>query len=188
MNAPPSLHRYPNGALMSEAAVVLVVLMVSLGLSALFEIFGALWLIFMAAAGLCVTYLAMLWLRASSQWVVSDIGIEQQAHGVFRSMPVGPFTAQKIDWTDLTGLRLKYFATRRDQENGWFELTLVGPRGKITLHDSLTGFDAVLRQAAAAAEKNGVPFNEVTRANIAAFNRSVGAPFYPGTVQGHPRL
>ena len=188
MNAPPSLHRYPNGALMSEAAGVLFVLIVSLGLGALFEIFGALWLGFMAAVALCVFYLAILWMRASSQWVVTDTGIEQQAHGIFRSVPVGRLAGQKVDWADLTALRLKYFATRRDQENGWFELTLLGPTGKITLQDSLIGFDRILGQATAAAEKNGVTLNEVTQANLAVFSRSVGVQIHPRTVQGHPRL
>ena len=117
-----------------------MVLLVTLGLGTLLKPGGVFWLLVMAAAAVCIVYLVMVWVRASSRWQVTDSGIEQQAGGLIAALPLSRLTDKSVDWATLTDLRLKYYATRRDQENGWFELTVSGPHGKITLQETLTRF------------------------------------------------
>lgn len=79
-----------------------------------------------------------------------------------------------LAWQELSGLRLRHFATRRDQPGGgWMELRLRGASQRITMDSGLEGFSDILRAALAAALANGVDFDPVTIANLQALGLKV---------------
>jgi len=74
-----------------------------------------------------------------------------------------------LPWRELRGLRLRHFATRRDQPGaGWMELRLRGTALRFKIDSGLDGFSEVLRAAHAAALANGVRFDPATAANLQA--------------------
>lgn len=76
----------------------------------------------------------------------------------------------EILWDDLTGFKLRWYATRRDRSQGWFELRLdAGRRRKVRLvaDDRLEGFFQLLAAARDAARRNLVEFDEATSHNLA---------------------
>lgn len=79
----------------------------------------------------------------------------------------GPFGAA-LRWDELSGLKLRYYATRRGRDDGWMQGALRGPRGTVRLDSALEGFDAVIERAAAAARRNGVTLTPVTEDNLLA--------------------
>jgi hypothetical protein len=79
-----------------------------------------------------------------------------------------------LPWRELSGLRLRHFATRRDQSGGgWMELRLRGTGQRVTMDSGLDGFSDILRAAHAAALANGLSFDPVTTANLQAMGLEV---------------
>ena len=97
--------------------------------------------------------------------------VEAGADGIVARGPLG--TA--IRWDRLAGMRLKYFSTRRDRQQGWMTLTLRGEGRKLSLESSLTGFDAIAERSAAVARTNGVELDETTLNNLSALGIDPGA-------------
>ena len=95
--------------------------------------------------------------RHLTVYSVSDAGL--RARG-----PLG----REIAWSDLTDLRLRYFATRRDRKAGWFQLTLRSSSAKLSLDSELDDFDTVLEHAADAARRNRLALSEATTENLAS--------------------
>lgn len=80
-----------------------------------------------------------------------------------------------IPWRDLTGLRLRYYSTRRDRSAGWMHLVLSGRgRRRLQVDSRLEGFDHVARCAVAAALRNGVRLDTATAYNIEALGLEAG--------------
>jgi hypothetical protein len=80
----------------------------------------------------------------------------------------------ELSWEDMTGLRLRHFATRREQpEGGWMELTVSAPGRRITVDAGLDGFAVVARAAHAAALANGVALDRATVVNLRALGLDV---------------
>jgi hypothetical protein len=73
-----------------------------------------------------------------------------------------------IPWSALRAVDLRYYSTKRDKSNGWMELRLTGPDGRIRLESTLNGFDTVVRRVAAAARYEGVALSPTSRTNMAA--------------------
>lgn len=78
-----------------------------------------------------------------------------------------------IPWDELTGLRLRYYATRRGREGflpegGWMQATLTARSGRIRIDSTLDGFDAVIERAVEAARRNKVTLGPVTVDNLLA--------------------
>lgn len=88
--------------------------------------------------------------------------IEADAEGIISQGPAG--TA--IRWADLSTMRLNYYSTRRDKENGWMTLVLKGKGHRMTLESSLTEFESVVEQAHRAADDNGVDLSPATLENL----------------------
>lgn len=83
----------------------------------------------------------------------------------------GPRTTS-LAWNGLTGVRLRYFSTRKDREKGWMQLVLKGPAGSIRLDSTLEGFQDVVERASRAVRAHGLPLDPPTIANF----RAAGAP------------
>ena len=73
-----------------------------------------------------------------------------------------------LRWSDLDGLRLRYYAPRRKKATGWMALTLrAGPR-RLSLDSTLPEFEQVAVRAIGAARRNGVELDDITVGNLAA--------------------
>lgn len=88
---------------------------------------------------------------------------------------VGPRPC-RIPWTDLDHIRLAYYAPRRAQDQGWFQLTLRGARGpKLRIDSTLDGFDRILDRVHACARSRELVLDETTVANLGAFGLPAGS-------------
>lgn len=115
------------------------------------------WLIVLLAApaGLFALFGARTWLRRAVRVAVDDAGVE-----------VTGLTAARISWRDLNRFKLSYFSTRRDRANGWMQLNLRGPSGRVAFDSNLDGFEEICRRAFHAAADNDVAFSSATLRNL----------------------
>ena len=158
-----SEHRYPMGVLVGDYARAgagvlltggsLVLLPLNLYVRVLL---GTLTALFLAFAG--STYLRQ-------RCRVEVDGETIAASGVF---PV------RLSWNALDGVRLRYFATRRDRKNGWMELTLRGAGRKMRLDSRLDDFPSIARRAAEVARERHLGLTPTTVANFAALGIELG--------------
>jgi hypothetical protein len=136
-----------------------------------------------AAAGLALTILPLALVQVTP-WIAGPLALCALLFAVFAARTVqrqltrvtvdedavrseGPLGAV-VRWDDLSGLRLRYYATKRGRDDGWMQATLSSPGGRIRIDSNLDGFDAVIERAVAAARRNGVPLNPVTMDNLLA--------------------
>jgi hypothetical protein len=89
----------------------------------------------------------------------------------------GPFAAA-IVWSEFDGLKLGYYATRRDRTSGWLQLELRAGSAVLRLDSRIEGFDLLVARAAAAAAARGLPLDRATAANLSALgiDRPAAAP------------
>jgi hypothetical protein len=73
-----------------------------------------------------------------------------------------------FSWGELTRLRLRYYATKRDRTGGWMQLDLAAGRRRLSIESSLDGFSEIVRRAARGAEVNGLALDAATRTNLLA--------------------
>lgn len=117
--------------------------------------------LFCAAAILFAVFSARIVLRIYTQ-------IESAEQGIVAHGPLG--TA--IAWDELSGLKLKFFSTRRDRKDGWMMLILKDGRRTMKLESTLTGFDEIVDRAAEVAKAKRLPLTDTTTNNLLA----MGAP------------
>jgi hypothetical protein len=86
---------------------------------------------------------------------------------------------RKIDWPELRDVRVRYFSTRRDGQNGWMHLVLKGPRTSIRIESTLTGFKDIVAVAVKMADHNKLSLSPTTLGNIEAL-RLNNRIFMPG--------
>ena len=157
---PATVHRYPvkviRGAYLRAgigAAAAGGLALASPGSAALSVIWVTLVAIFLA-------YGARTYLRGAST-VIAD-------QGGLRVAGPRPLV---LSWKELTGLRLGYYTTRRDGENGWMELSVRGREGRITLDSDIDGFADIAARSLAAAEASGVALSPATLRNFDVLRR-----------------
>lgn len=90
-----------------------------------------------------------------------------------------PSTA--IAWPDLTGVKLSYFSTRRDRENGWMQLKLQGRNRTIALNSALEDFETVCRAAFEAARHHDIELTDASARNFAALGLGAIVPDHDPT-------
>ena len=151
-----SEYRYSTAALNGDlvrAAIGFVLCATPLALASL-----ELWLTLLLAvpAALFALFGARTWLRRSIRVAIDDAGIA--ATGL---------AASNIAWRDLHRFKLSYFSTRRDRSNGWMQLNLRSPSGRLAIDSNLDGFDDVCRRAFRAAADNEVELSSATLRNLA---------------------
>jgi hypothetical protein len=151
-------HTYPNSAMVGDylracaglvpalailvsAPVGPVATAILAGLAALFAVFG------LRTA-----------LRHATQIEVTETGLSA-------SRPLLPAT---IRWTEIDGIKLAYYSTRRDRREGWMQLQLSARGATIGLDSRLDGFNQLVERAALAAAARGVEVSAATAANLAA--------------------
>ena len=74
---------------------------------------------------------------------------------------------QRLAWSELEGLRLRWFGSRR-QGRGWLELELSGNGRRLVISSALHQFEAVVAAAFKAARAKGIVLDSPTLANINA--------------------
>ena len=84
------------------------------------------------------------------------------------SIAVGGISARRINWIDLSDLRLRYFSTRRDGENGWMQLVLKKPGVSIRIESTLTGFKDIVTISIISAHQRGLQLSPSTLENLKA--------------------
>lgn len=141
--------RAAAGCAVCLAPILLVavnaVTVVLAGLAALFAVFGA-----------------KTAIRHRTEYALDDDGLRA----------VGPF-GRSVAWDGLRRMKIAYYATRRDRQGGWMQMTLGGADGAVVVDSNLDGFLDVARRAARAAERNGLELTHATVANL----RSLGIEF-----------
>lgn len=117
-----------------------------------------------AAALLFAAFLARTYQRQQSTIAVDDEAITIDA----------PFGGQRIAWSDVSLLNLRYFSTRRDRKGGWMHLTLRGDGGdRMKIESNLDGFDAVVDRAADAAFARRLSLSDATLENLLSLGVTV---------------
>jgi hypothetical protein len=119
--------------------------------------------IFILLAGLG---LLLTWLGAATLWR-QQIEILLDDTGVTRTGRWGLGKRLVMPWAEVRSVTLRYYSTRRDRSQGWLRLTIAGTGGTLRADSELTGFAHLAGQALAAAERNGVTVDGITRVNAA---------------------
>jgi hypothetical protein len=73
-----------------------------------------------------------------------------------------------LDWSELQETRLNYYSTKRDRSQGWMQLVLRGPRGKLRFDSTLDGFPDVARRAYQTSRAKGLELSDASISNFAA--------------------
>ena len=110
------------------------------------------------------------WQRHQTEYELSDDGIWAN----------GPF-GKALRWSEIADIRLKYFSTRKDRKEGWFQLTIKSSAGKISVDSDLEGFDSILRACVPIVRINLLELSESTAENFAAAGFPVQAAAAGGT-------
>ena len=107
-------------------------------------------------------------------WRNRAITVRVDADGI--SIP-----SRTIAWHDLGGLKLSYFSTRRDRENGWMQLKIQGQNRTIALNSALEDFETVCRAAFEAARRHDIELTDASARNFAALGLGAIAPDHEPT-------
>ncbi len=114
--------------------------------------------------------LLFVWLGAITLWR-QQIEIELDPSGIASHNRWG-FERRRtvMPWSDITGIGLRFYSTRRDRSEGWLQLTIEGHRAeghraRLRVDSNLSGFPHLVQQALAAADRNGIAVSASTRAN-----------------------
>lgn len=109
--------------------------------------------------------LLFAWLGAITLWR-QQIEIELDPTGIASHSRWG-FGRRRIamPWSDITSIGLRFYSTRRDRSEGWLQLTIEGRDTCFRVDSNLIGFPHLVRQALAAADRNGIAVSASTRAN-----------------------
>lgn len=150
------IYRYPARALAADYARAGVGAALFLSALAWLEPAAPIAGVLAAGAALFLVYFARTVCR---QWTP----IELDEAGIRTRGPRGA----AIRWGELRSLRLDYYSTRRDQEEGWMQLKLRGADRTIRVDSGLAGFAELTRSAVAAARQHGLELDETTRENHA---------------------
>lgn len=152
-----TVHHYPTKAMMGDyvrAAFGLVLtgtpILLSPPGSAALYILGPL-------AALFFIFGTRTWLRHRT--VVEADEQKIVVRGLWRS---------ELAWSDLEEAKLNYYSTKRDRSQGWMQLVLRGPRGRLRFDSTLDGFPDVARRAYQTARAKGLELSEASISNFAA--------------------
>lgn len=74
----------------------------------------------------------------------------------------------ELAWSDLEEAKLNYYSTKRDRAQGWMQLVLRGPSGRLRFDSTLEGFPDVARRAYTTSRAKGLELSEATISNFAA--------------------
>lgn len=152
-----SLHRYPAVALRGDYLRAGTGFILTAGLAAAAGGQVVATAVLGGAALVFVAFGLRTWGRQKTTVAADDDGISTSGG-----------RCVNLSWRELDGLKLRYYATKRDRTGGWMQLTLAAGRRRLTLESSLDGFLEVARRAAHAAAANELTLDSATRNNLLA--------------------
>jgi hypothetical protein len=82
---------------------------------------------------------------------------------------------RSLQWSELREVRLAYYSTRRDGENGWMQLKIRGKSGVLRVDSDADGFDRLVITSLHHAGRLGLDVTAVTRHNAAVLVRPGGS-------------
>jgi len=152
-----SIHRYPAPSLRADYMRAGFGFVLSAALAAMAS--GA--PIVAAVLGACALLFLAFGIRT---WRRRRMVVELTSDGISTS----GVRCVRLPWDELTGLRLRYYATKRDRTGGWMQLDLAAGGKRLSLESSLDGFADIVRQAASATGARGLDIDGTTRNNLSA--------------------
>ncbi len=165
-DAPTStLHRYPSAALLADYARAGAGMALTLGPLAMFNAAPVMVYILGGLGALFGAFGLRTFLRHMTYVEVSPEEIRM----------LGP-ARRALRWRRLDGVRLKYYATRRDRQRGWMQLKLKGDGRVLTIDSSIDGFADIAAHALVAARAGQLALDDDTRANLAALGLALDEP------------
>lgn len=163
-----TVYRYPRRALIGDYVRAAAGLGVGLGVlisvppaPAIVVVFGGITLLFLVFA-----------LRTLQRQLVQ---VEITSDGILAAGLI----SRSVPWRTLDRLTLRYYGSRRQQREGsggFWQLTLRGGSTSVRLESSIEGFDEIVRQAAIAAQANGVSIDPTSAGNLLDLGVDADAP------------
>jgi hypothetical protein len=148
-------YRYPTRVLALDYAGTTLGLGASLGVICFMQPAAPVAWVLTGAAALFLVYFARTVCRQLTHFELDETGIRAR----------GPLGAA-IRWADLRLLRLDYYSTRADRENGWMQLKLGDARRTIRIDSELDGFVQVALFAAQEAARRDLALESATVNNL----------------------
>jgi len=150
--------RYPPGPIVADYVRGATGLALTAAPLAALDVHPALSWVLAAMAALFAVFLFRTAERHAARVAFDDEGL----------VVAGPRT-RRIAWAELADLRIAYYSTRRDRQQGWMQMTLRASDGTTAgVESSLDGFERLAARAADAARARGLPLGETTVENLAA--------------------
>ena len=147
--------RYPMGRLWGDVARASVGIAVCGALAAAMPYASVQFFIFAGLTAVFLWYCLLTVKRARMRIVLSGEGLS-----------ISPGQGE-IVWRELAQMRLVYYSTRRDREDGWMQLELADTSGrKLRLDSRADGFDVIARAAARGAAENALELDEASVHNL----------------------
>ena len=112
------------------------------------------------------------WRRQLTRVEVTEEGITTQASA-------RPAPRVSIPWHGLSGLKLRFYSTQRNREQGWLQMSLIAGDGTLRIDSNLEDFETVARRAADAARANGLALEPTTISNLGALGLNEAADAAP---------
>lgn len=167
--------RYPPGPIVADYVRGGVGLALTLAPLAALDVHPALFWVLAAMAALFAVFLFRTAERHAARVTFDDVALTV----------AGP-RPRRIAWAEIADLRIAYYSTRRDRQQGWMQMTVRSADGAAaSIESSLDGFERLAARAADAARARGLPLAETTLENLAAIG-IVYAPF-PDREEAAPR-
>lgn len=150
-----SAHHYPRRALLVDYGRAAL----GLGFTALpvvaLETAPFVFWLFSSMAGLFGLYFGRTALRHRYR-------VERTEDGLAESL----LTHRTIRWDEVSELKIRYFATRRDQSDGWVQVTVKSPTAKISFDSDISSYDNLLAAIWEALGHRDIKMNDTTVANL----------------------
>jgi hypothetical protein len=80
-------------------------------------------------------------------------------------------------WNEIDRMKLAYYSTSRDRKQGWMQLQLAAGSARLGLDSRISGFDRLVRRAAAAAAARHLDLNDATVANLRSLGLDAPEPW-----------
>ena len=163
VDAGESRHRYPARAVLLDYLYSGLGLLFTLGPLGLAASAGPAAWVLGGLAALFAVYCARTALRHRTSLRVSE-----------EEIVVDGLLRRHLLWNRLTRCTLGYYATRRNRDRGWMQLTLKAGGRSLRIDSQIEGFDRIVRRAANAAQRRGIALDNTTQENLRALGITAG--------------
>lgn len=96
----------------------------------------------------------------------------------------GPIN-RSVAWDGIVRVKLKFFAKRRKQREGWMQLTVHDGSTRITVDSTLDGFSSLIRKIAETIRENRIDVDPTTTENFLALGVRIDDPHANGSLRGN---